>query len=144
MLDLKFIRENRDLVRNGAEAKGIAIDLDIILNADDRRKALIQEGDVLKSKRNQVSAQVGKMKKEGSDASSVIAEMESVKTRIQEIDSEMREVEKNLNALLAYRAEHSPSFRSDRKNTGRQQRDLLLGRIAKTGFPYETALGVHR
>jgi seryl-tRNA synthetase len=100
MLDLKFIRENRDLVRAGAEAKGITINLDTICAVDDKRKALIQEGDVLKAKRNQVSAQVGKIKKEGGDASGVIAEMESVKTRIQEIDSEMREVEKNLNTLL--------------------------------------------
>jgi seryl-tRNA synthetase len=100
MLDLKFIRENRDLVRAGAQAKGITIDLDLILDADDQRKALIQEGDVLKAKRNQVSAQVGKIKKGGGDASSVIAEMESVKTRIQEIDIEMREVDKNLNTLL--------------------------------------------
>ncbi|MGA3286302.1 MAG: serine--tRNA ligase [Bacteroidota bacterium] len=100
MLDLKFIRENRDLVRAGAEAKGITINLDTLCAVDDKRKALIQEGDVLKAKRNQVSAQVGKIKKEGGDASRVIAEMESVKTRIQEIDSEMREVEKNLNTLL--------------------------------------------
>jgi seryl-tRNA synthetase len=100
MLDLKFIRENRDLVRDSAKTKGITIDLDTICAVDDKRKALIQEGDVLKAKRNQVSAQVGKIKKEGGDASGVIAEMESVKTRIQEIDSEMREVEKNLNTLL--------------------------------------------
>jgi len=100
MLDLKFIRENRDLVCAGAEAKGITVNLDMLLNADERRKALIQEGDILKAKRNRVSAQVGKIKKESGNASSVIAEMESVKTRIQEIDSEMREVEKNLNALL--------------------------------------------
>ncbi len=100
MLDLKFIHENRDLVRAGAEAKGITVNLDTICAIDDKRKALIQEGDALKAKRNQVSAQVGKIKKEGGDASGVIAEMESVKTRIQEIDSEMREVEKNLNTLL--------------------------------------------
>ena len=100
MLDLKFIRENRDLVRDSARTKGITIDLDTICAVDDKRKALIQEGDVLKAKRNQVSAQVGKIKKEGGDASGVIAEMESVKTRIQEIDSEMREVEKNLSTLL--------------------------------------------
>lgn len=100
MLDLKFIRENRDAVLKGAEAKGISIDLDELNVVDDKRKALIQEGDVLKAKRNQVSAQVGKIKKEGGDTNAVIAEMESVKSRIQEIDSEMREVEKTLSALL--------------------------------------------
>jgi seryl-tRNA synthetase len=100
MLDLKFIHDNIDLVRAGAEAKGIEVNLDELCSIDNRRKVLIQEGDVLKAKRNQVSAQIGKIKKEGSDASEVISEMESVKIRIQEIDSEMREVEKNLNALL--------------------------------------------
>ena len=100
MLDLKFIRENRDLVSSGAEAKGINIDLDEIFTLDDRRRTLIQEGDALKAKRNLVSAQVGKIKKQGGDASSVIAEMESVKNRIQEIDPEIRDIETNLNALL--------------------------------------------
>jgi seryl-tRNA synthetase len=100
MLDLKFIRENRDLVRTGAEAKGISVDLDKIFTLDDKRRTLIQEGDALKAKRNQVSAQVGKIKKAGGDASAVIAEMESVKNRIQEIDPEIRDIETNLNALL--------------------------------------------
>jgi seryl-tRNA synthetase len=100
MLDLKFIRENRDLVSDGAKAKGIAVDLDVIMTLDDRRRALIQEGDALKAKRNQVSARVGKIKREGGDAAPVIAEMESVKSRIQEIDQEMRVLESELNAAL--------------------------------------------
>jgi seryl-tRNA synthetase len=100
MLDLKFIRENRDLVRSGAESKGITISLDEIFILDDKRRALIQEGDTLKAKRNIVSAQVGKIKKQGGDASAVIAEMESVKNRIQEIDPEIRDLETNLNSLL--------------------------------------------
>jgi seryl-tRNA synthetase len=100
MLDLKFIRENRDLVRDGAEAKGITINLDEIFALDDKRRALIQEGDALKAKRNLVSAQVGKIKKQGGDASAVIAEMESVKNRIQEIDPELRKLEENLSSLL--------------------------------------------
>ncbi|MCU0452460.1 MAG: serine--tRNA ligase [Bacteroidetes bacterium] len=100
MLDPKFIRENTDRVRAGAEAKGIAVDLTGLLAADDRRRALILEGEALKAKRNQVSAQVGKVKKEGGDAAPIIAEMESVKDRIQRIDHELREVEVTLNGLL--------------------------------------------
>ena len=38
MLDLKFIRENRDLVHNGAAAKGISLDLDEIVALDDKRR----------------------------------------------------------------------------------------------------------
>ena len=100
MLDLKFIRENRDLVREGAATKGMIIDLDEIFSLDDKRRALIHEGEALKAKRNQVSAEVGKIKKQGGDASAVIAEMESVKNRIQAIDPELRDLETALNALL--------------------------------------------
>jgi seryl-tRNA synthetase len=100
MLDLKFIRENSNLVLKGADAKGINISLDEIFSLDDKRRALIQEGDALKAKRNQVSAQVARIKKSGGNASTVIAEMESVKNRIQEIDPALRQIDKNLNALL--------------------------------------------
>jgi len=100
MLDLKFIRENTDRVRQAAEAKGMSVDIDGIIAADDRRHTLIQEGEALKARRNQVSAQVGKVKKVGGDAGSLIREMESVKDRIQAIDAEMKEVEKSLNGLM--------------------------------------------
>ena len=52
------------------------------------------------AKKNSVSAEVGKLKQKGLDASKAIADMEEVKNRIQAIDSELREVEKKLNALL--------------------------------------------
>ncbi|MFZ1979500.1 MAG: serine--tRNA ligase [Bacteroidota bacterium] len=100
MLDLRFIRDHVEEVRAGAEAKGITVDLQKIIEFDDRRRTLILEGDTLKAKRNQISAQVGKIKREGGDASAVIAEMDSVKKRLQEIEPETREVETALNDLL--------------------------------------------
>ena len=100
MLDIKFIRENKDIVQKGAASKNIELNLDEIFFLDDKRRALIQEGDSLKAKRNQVSAQVGKIKRDGGDATAVIAEMESVKNRILEIDPELREIEIKLNNVL--------------------------------------------
>lgn len=100
MLDLKFIREHTDAVRAGAQSKGIDVDLNAILSLDDRRRALIGEGESLKAKRNTVSAEVGKVKKTGGDATALIAEMNTVKDRIQAIDAELRDVEVGLNGLL--------------------------------------------
>ena len=57
MLDLRFIREHPDEVRKGAEAKGLTVNLGEILALDERRRGLIQEGEALKAKRNQVSSQ---------------------------------------------------------------------------------------
>jgi seryl-tRNA synthetase len=100
MLDIKFIRENADSVRKGAEAKGISVDMEALLALDDRRRTLIQDGESLKAKRNQVSAQIGKIKKEGGSADAAVKDMETVKQRIQEIDGQLREVEGQLGALL--------------------------------------------
>jgi len=100
MLDLKFIRDNVELVQRGAEAKGFPIDIHSILSLDEQRRKLIQEGEALKAKRNEVSAQIGKSKKSGGDASEAIAEMETVKNRIQTIDADLRSAEDKLNELL--------------------------------------------
>ncbi len=100
MLDLKFIRENFDAVRKGAEAKGLTVNLGELISLDEKRRNLIQEVETLKAKRNQVSAEVGKLKREGKNADAVIREMDTVKERIQALDGDLRDVEKRLNELL--------------------------------------------
>jgi seryl-tRNA synthetase len=100
MLDMRFIRENPERVREGIDAKGLKVNLGEIITLDERRRKIIQEVEALKAKRNDVSAQIGKMKKEGKDAATAIAEMETVKARIQAIDNELREIETRLNELL--------------------------------------------
>src|SRR3990172_12979936 len=100
MLDLKFIREHFETVRKGAEAKGMRVNLGEIISRDERRRALIQEGEALKAQRNEVSGSIGKLKKEGKDAESAIREMETVKSRIQTIDAQWRELEGQVAALL--------------------------------------------
>jgi len=100
MLDLKFIRDNAELVQRGAEAKGMAIDIPTILSLDEQRRKLIQEAEALKAKRNEVSVQIGKAKKSGGDATQAIAEMEAVKNRNQALDADLRTTETKLNELL--------------------------------------------
>lgn len=100
MLDLKFIREHHETVRKGAEAKGLTVNLGEIISLDEKRRALIQEGESLKARRNQVSAEIGKLKKEGKDTDRVIAEMESVKARIHAIDADLKGIGEKLETLL--------------------------------------------
>ncbi|MDE3057193.1 MAG: serine--tRNA ligase [Bacteroidota bacterium] len=100
MLDLKFIREHSDLVKKGIATKGDIDNVDEILSCDEQRRAFIQESEALKAKRNDVSAKIGRMKKAGENADAAIAEMNSVKSRIQEIDEELKVVEEKLDALL--------------------------------------------
>ena len=60
MLDIKFIRQNIDLVKSALENRGAAVSLDELLEADARRRELIQEADELKARRNQFSTRIAK------------------------------------------------------------------------------------
>jgi seryl-tRNA synthetase len=100
MLDLKFIREHTELVKQGIKAKREVDNVDKILLLDEQRRAFIQEGEKLKAKRNEVSAKIGQMKKSGGDTSSAINEMNEVKSRIQTIDEELKVVQDQIDALL--------------------------------------------
>ncbi|MBI3364141.1 MAG: serine--tRNA ligase, partial [Ignavibacteriae bacterium] len=100
MLDLKFIREHPDLVKEGIRKKGEADSVDDVLRLDMQRRDLVQRGEALKNRRNTVSEEIGKLKRGGQDASPSIAEMDAVKTQIKSLDDELKQVEESLNRLL--------------------------------------------
>jgi seryl-tRNA synthetase len=103
MLDLKFIRENPELVKKAIENKNEKNNkVDEIITLDTRRRELILQTDELKSQRNQASSQIPMMKKAGQDASSVLAEMKRVSDQITDLDSQLRNVENELNGILMY------------------------------------------
>ncbi|UCB51981.1 MAG: serine--tRNA ligase, partial [Candidatus Zixiibacteriota bacterium] len=100
MLDLKFIRENADIVRQAAKNKGEKADLDLLLNLDQERRSLLQQADELKHQRNVVSERIARMKKEKKDAGQEIADMRKVSDQIGALDQELRESEEKINGLL--------------------------------------------
>ncbi len=100
MLDIKFIREHPDLVREGIRNKGEHDTIDELLSLDAKRREIIQKVEVLKSRRNTVSEEVGKLKREKKDASAVIAEMETVKNDIKAFDDELAAVDADLNKRM--------------------------------------------
>jgi len=102
MLDLKFIRENPELVKTGIINKNENDRVDELLELDKQRRSLITQTEELKAKKNSVSQEVGKLKKEGKDASSIIAEMKIISDRTKEIDSELHQVEEKVNDILYY------------------------------------------
>jgi seryl-tRNA synthetase len=101
MLDLKLIREHTDLVREGVRKKGEdPASVDEVLRLDEHRRALIQETEGLKSRKNTVSQTVARMKSKGEDAQAVIDEMRSVADRIKVLDEELKSEEGRLRSVL--------------------------------------------
>ena len=100
MLDIKFIRQNTELVRIKMLERGQEIDMVPFLNLDTRRRDILQDVEKLRSDRNTVSKDIGEKKKKKEDASEQIARMGEVSARIKSLDDELKKVEEDLNAMV--------------------------------------------
>jgi len=100
MLDMKIIRQNVDKVKNALQNRGSVVNLDELLDADARRRALIQEADELKARRNQFSARIARSKTEGLDLEKEKSEMRAISERIKAIDEQIRQADETVNRSL--------------------------------------------
>ncbi|HEY5497913.1 MAG TPA: serine--tRNA ligase [Syntrophales bacterium] len=100
MLDIKFIRQNTELVRIKMLERGQEMDMAPFLNLDTRRRDILQEVEKLRNDRNTVSKEIGEKKKKKEDASEQIARMGEVSARIKSLDDELKKVEEELNAMV--------------------------------------------
>ena len=67
MLDLGFVRENLDLVKESLAKRGTKAPIDEFSQVDENRRELIQEVEELKRIRNEESTKIGQLKREGKD-----------------------------------------------------------------------------
>jgi len=96
MLDLKFVRANPDIVTQALAKRGGKISLDAFLSLEEERRSILASVEDKKARRNSVSKEVGKMKQEGKDASSIMTEMRSLGDEISSMDNRLKEVETEL------------------------------------------------
>ncbi len=102
MLDIKFIRENPEVVRTAIKNKHEKDNLDQLLNLDVERRELLKKVEELKSQKNKASEEVAKLKRERKDASEIIQKMKSVSDEISTLDKQLSEIERQLNQILLF------------------------------------------
>jgi seryl-tRNA synthetase len=100
MLEIKFIRQNSEIVKNALRARGKAADLDTFRTCDDQRRTILQELEALRHQRNMVSDQIAEMKKSGEDAETLVNQMREVSSRIKELDNAFSQSEEMLEKIL--------------------------------------------
>ena len=99
MLDAKFIRENEEVVRTALKNRNYDLSvLEKFLDLDRRWRALTEEGNGLRQKRNEVSELVPKLAKEEKQAK--IAEMKTIASRIKEIEEGVKAIEGERDELI--------------------------------------------
>ncbi|CAJ1317213.1 serine--tRNA ligase [Paenibacillus sp. PK4536] len=101
MLDVKILRNDYARVEQALQSRGKSLDLIAEFPAlDSKRRELLQETELLKNRRNVVSGDVAKRKKNKEDAEELILEMREVSDRIKGLDEEIRQLEAQIDMMM--------------------------------------------
>ncbi|HEY1646385.1 MAG TPA: serine--tRNA ligase [Terracidiphilus sp.] len=103
MLDLSFVRGNLELVEEKLRARGAdpAALLGDFRSLDQSRRQAITQAEQLKARRNELSQQVGALKKAGQDATAVMDETRALKDKLDELDKAAAALDDQLRLSLA-------------------------------------------
>ncbi len=101
MLDMKFIRENMELVAESMKNRGLkSTALDDFEELDEKRRDILYNVEQLRHRRNVASDKIGELKRAGEDVTPMINEMKDVSDRIKEYEEKLKEVEEELEKIL--------------------------------------------
>ncbi|MDQ4001337.1 MAG: serine--tRNA ligase [Actinomycetota bacterium] len=95
MLDLRFVRENSEAVKENCENRGVEADVDLVVNLADRRSKLIQELNQLRRRQNEMARSVGQ-ERDPEKREGLIAESRRMKELIPESEADLAAVEGRL------------------------------------------------
>ncbi|MFO0997478.1 MAG: serine--tRNA ligase [Alphaproteobacteria bacterium] len=101
MHDIRWIRDNKESFDAALATRGLAAQSEAVLALDQRLRAAQTAFQTAQARRNEASKQIGQMKRQGGDASALMAEVESLKTTIAEAEQAEREASAALDAMLS-------------------------------------------
>jgi seryl-tRNA synthetase len=119
MFDLGFVRANLELVENKLRARGAdpAALLGDFRALDQRRREAITKAEQLKARRNELSQQVGALKKAGQDATAVVEETRALKDQLDELGKAAEALDGQLRLSLS----RIPNLTRDEVPTGKSE-----------------------
>ncbi len=101
MLDVRFIRENLELVRQKVSAKGYELDWDEFLNLDQERRQLQIRLDAIRKRRNDLSKQIGLLKARGEDSSELRKEADTISRELKELEAGEKQLAFRIQTFLS-------------------------------------------
>jgi seryl-tRNA synthetase len=120
MLELRFIRDNIELVKEKLRQRGIEENrLDGFAAIDQERRRLLTESEQLRNRRKTVSQEIASLKKAGEDAGELIASMKAEGDLIGELEQRLQKIEEDLQAIIM----DLPNLPADSVPLGRDEND---------------------
>ena len=100
MLDMKFVRDNLDVVRAMLKNRNNSLNLDGFAALEKKRREILNKSDALKSEKNSTSKKIGALRKAGEDTTEISASVRELGNKISALDAEARDVEEQLREIL--------------------------------------------
>ena len=119
MLDVKFVRENIGLVRRMLNNRQSDLELQPILELDEKRRRILVDVEEKKHQRNVASEEISRLKKEKKDASGLVEQMKQLGVEIKALDQQLAEVEQNFRDFLLI----IPNVPDESVPVGRDEKD---------------------
>ncbi len=129
MLEIKFVRQNLEVVQESLRKRGQNHDLGDFLDHDANRRAILLEVETLKHRRNKVSERIAQMRRNKEDASDLIAEMKAVSEKIKSLDEQLSHHEQVLRSILM----GLPNLPHPSVPVGKNAQDNVI--VRKVGVP---------
>jgi seryl-tRNA synthetase len=101
MHDISFFRNNLEAIRSRLESRGFTLDIEAFQELDRRRRRCVTESEQLKAERNQATAEIGKLRKAGTDTAERQQAVRAMGERIAELDAEANKVDAEFRDVLA-------------------------------------------
>jgi seryl-tRNA synthetase len=100
MLELKFIRENLDLVKDALKKRNLNLSLDNLIETDDKRRKAQLELEDLRAKKNKANDEISRLLKEKQNPKEKIASMKEIAARIDVLEGELKNLEPVISRIL--------------------------------------------
>jgi seryl-tRNA synthetase len=100
MLDVRLLREDLARVKERLATRGTRIDWDEFVSVDEARRDALAKIEKLKERKNRLSAEIGKVKKSGGDASPLMGEVEEISAAIRNQEGPLAETEARFERLM--------------------------------------------
>ncbi|MCM8830862.1 MAG: serine--tRNA ligase [Candidatus Omnitrophica bacterium] len=102
MLDIKFIRENPELIRKILETRNYNFDLDGFIKLDKKRRDFISKIDALRAEQNKINDRISQLIKNKSDATKQIEEGKILAKELETLEEEFKNIEREFNLKLLH------------------------------------------
>jgi len=141
MLDIKFIRQNATVVKEGCKKKQVEIDIDLLLKLDEKRRKYLKEIETFRAKENQLSNLI-KKEKENQKRTELIQEAQKIKKKTKEEELYLKGVSEEFEKLML----RIPNLPFDDVPVGKDERENKVlrevGSLPKFDFKFKDYLQI--